>query len=112
MDTTRRTPRYPFAATAELIEEKSKTQLSVRVTELSLYGCYFDTVNPFPAGMSIQVKIASDLQFFEARATVLYSQPQLGMGVRFEKVHPYFLGVLHGWLRQAAKARLKPVGGG
>ncbi len=104
----RRTPRYPFVAVAELIDAKSQTQLSTRVTELSLYGCYFDTINPFPAGTSILVKIVSDLVFFEAAGLVIYSQPSLGMGVAFQKIHPYFLRVLKGWLLQAQKARPRP----
>jgi hypothetical protein len=106
----RRTLRYPFVATAELIEEKSKTQLSVRVTELSLYGCYFDAVNPFPTSTPVLVKIFRGLEFFEARGVVLYAQATLGMGVGFEKVHPFFLKILHGWLREAENAPLKLVG--
>ena len=104
----RRTPRYPFVAVAELIDAKSQTQLSTRVTELSLHGCYFDTINPFPSGALILVKIVSDLVFFEAAGLVVYSRPNLGMGVTFQKVHPYFLAVLQGWLLQAEKARYKP----
>ena len=53
------------------------------------------------------MKIVRGLVFFEARAIVLYSQPNLGMGVGFRKVHPYFLNILHDWLREAEKARLK-----
>jgi PilZ domain len=109
MKERRRTVRYPFVATAELIDETSQRQLSVRVTELSLYGCYFDSVDPFSTGTRIVVKIVNELGFFEARGTVLYSQPHLGMGVRFEQVHPYSLNILHGWLREAEKARVKLV---
>jgi hypothetical protein len=75
-----------------------------------LYGCYFDTISPFPVGALLLVKIVSGLEFFEARCTVVYAQPNLGVGVRFEKVHPYFLKILHGWLREAEKTRLKLVG--
>ena len=107
MKERRRTVRYPFVASAELIDEKSQTHLSTRVAELSLYGCYFDMVNPFPPETEILVKIVRGLVFFEARAIVLYSQPNLGMGVGFRKVHPYFLNILHDWLREAEKARLK-----
>ena len=106
----RRTIRYPFVASAELIDEKSQTQLSVRVTELSLYGCYFDTVNPFPVQTRVLIKIVTGLVFFEAHGTVIYSQPNLGMGVAFQQVHPYFLKVLQGWLMEAEKTRLKLSG--
>jgi len=110
MKDRRRTIRYPFVASAEIIEEKSQTHLSTRVTELSLYGCYFDTVNPFPVHTPILVKIVSGLVFFEARGTLVYSQPNLGMGVAFQKVHPYFLKVLQGWLLEAEKVRQQPTG--
>jgi hypothetical protein len=103
----RRTIRYPFVASAELIDEKSQTHLSTRVTELSLYGCYCDTINPFPAKTPILVKIASGLVFFEAQGTVVYSHHNLGMGVTFHKVHPYFLKVLQAWLLAAERERLK-----
>jgi hypothetical protein len=68
----RRTIRYPLVASAELSEEKSQTHLSARVTELSLYGCYFDAINPFPVSTRIVVKIVSRLVFFEAHGTVVY----------------------------------------
>jgi len=46
----RRTPRYTFIASAELIEEASDVRIATRVSELSLYGCYLDMMNPFPVG--------------------------------------------------------------
>lgn len=106
----RRTIRYPFVASAELIDEESQTQLSVRVTELSLYGCYFDTVNPFPVQTRVLVKIVTRLVFFEAHGTVIYSHQNLGMGVAFQQVHPYFLKILQRWLMDAERTRLKLSG--
>jgi len=97
----RRALRYPFVASAELIEVKSQTQLSARVSDLSLHGCYFDTISPFPEGTSILLKIAKGLIFFEAQGLVAYSQPNLGMGVAFQTIHPYFQKVLHSWLLEA-----------
>jgi hypothetical protein len=107
MKERRRTLRYPFVATAELVDDKSQTHLSARVTELSLFGCYFDTINPFPVSTVVVVKIVHQLVFFEARGRVVYSQPRLGIGVTFEQVHPYFLPILQSWLRNAEKARLE-----
>ena len=105
MTERRRTIRYPFVASAELIDERFQTHLSARVSGLSLYGCYFDTINPFPVSTPILVKIVSNLLFFEAHATVVYSQPNLGMGVAFREVHSHFLKILQGWLLEAEKTR-------
>jgi hypothetical protein len=105
----RRAPRYPFVASADLVETESRIQLSARVTDLSLYGCYFETMNPFPAGRSILIKIVSGPVFFKARGTVVYSQANRGMGVEFQALHPSFLKVLQGWLLEAERARGTPI---
>jgi hypothetical protein len=97
----RRSPRYPFVASAELIEIQSQQQLSTRVSDMGLHGCYFDTISPFPEGTFILLKIVKGLVFFEAEARVVYSRPHLGMGVEFRNIHPYFLKVLGEWLLEA-----------
>jgi two-component system, cell cycle response regulator len=96
----RRTPRRPFVASAEVVEAESQSRLPTRVTELSLNGCYFDTLHPFPTGTSILVKIDRGPVFFQARGKVVYSHPNLGMGVAFQKVHPDFRQVLERWLQE------------
>jgi hypothetical protein len=100
----RRVPRFPFAASAELLEEKSRAMIKTRVTELSLYGCYVEWINPLPQGTVFFLKIFTDYEYFEARATVVYAQPQLGMGLTFHDVKPHFLPVLKGWLLSALQA--------
>ena len=97
----RKTPRYPFIANAELTEEQSKAQIQTRVSEIGLNGCYFDMVNPLPQDTNVTVKIFCDDGFFEARATVVYSQQNSGMGVTFREVQPFFLATLKKWLLKA-----------
>ena len=97
----RRTPRYPFVATAEILEIGSGTKIYARVSDLSLYGCYLDMSNPLPSGAHVFVKIFTDTDFFEADANIVYSQPNLGVGVAFRDVKPSFLATLHKWLLQA-----------
>ena len=101
----RRSPRYPFIATAEVLENPSSTSIAARVTELSLYGCYLEMTNPFEKGMKAKVKIYAEGKFFEAQATVVYSQPNQGIGVSFQNVYPHFQLVLKQWLIEAAHAR-------
>jgi hypothetical protein len=97
----RRTPRYPFVATAELIEEASGTKMPSRVSELSLNGCYLDMTNPLPKGTPVFVKIFTKAEFFEAPGTVAYAHPNLGMGVAFHDIKPFFQSVLKKWLLTA-----------
>ena len=100
----RRTPRYPFIATAEVIEEASRLSVSTRVTELSLHGCFIEMVNPLSKDASMRVKIYSEGKFFEAPGTVVYSLRE-GVGVTFHDVHPQYLSVLKRWLLAAAIAK-------
>src|SRR5436309_3663989 len=53
----RRTPRYPFVADTEVRDDASGTTVKTRTRELSLYGCYVDMDNPFPAVTPITIKI-------------------------------------------------------
>jgi len=97
----RRSPRFPFIASAEVHEENNGSRLSARVSDISAMGCYVDTINPLPNGTSVRVKIFSETQSFEAAATVAYSHAHLGMGLRFSEVPPNSLNVLREWLPAA-----------
>jgi hypothetical protein len=100
----RRTPRYPFVASAELSENAVQTRLFARVTEISMNGCYLDMINPLPVGTEIFVKIFTSEDFFESAATVVYSQPKLGVGLTFHDVSRHFLPSLQKWLLEAMRA--------
>jgi PilZ domain-containing protein len=98
------TPRFPFVASAELIEEGSHTKLNCRVSELSLHGCYIDVLNTLPEGTVVTVKVFADGEFFESKAVVEFAHPRLGMGLSFLDLKPHFLTVLKGWLLKALTA--------
>lgn len=94
----RRSPRFPFIASAEVLEANNGSQLSARVSDISATGCYVDTINPLPGGTSVRVKIFNETQSFEAAATVAYSLMNLGMGLSFGEVTPSSRDVLREWL--------------
>jgi hypothetical protein len=97
----RRVPRHPFAAPAAVIPETG-APLSGNITELSLYGCYLDSGAPLAPRTRVLVKIfTADSGYFEAEATVIYSNPSFGMGLVFRQVKPDFLAVLRKWLLKA-----------
>lgn len=99
----RRVPRYPFSAPASLIPE-SGTAVDARVTELSLYGCYLNSLAALPSRTRVLVKIfAADGEYFEANATVIYSGSNVGMGLVFRQVNEQFLAVLREWLQKATE---------
>jgi hypothetical protein len=102
----RQVPRYPFIANAELVEERSDTRIAIRVSELSLGGCYLDMMSPLPVGTPVRVKISAGAELFEAKAEILYSVAHPGgLGMRFIDVEPQYRAVLQGWLEKAEKDR-------
>ena len=106
----RRSPRYPFIASAELIEEKADVRIASRVSELSLHGCYLDMMNPFPMGTLVLVKIAAGDAFFQAKGKIIYSQMNMGAGVSYLQIEPESQAVLERWLDEAEKDSQKQAG--
>ena len=96
----RRSPRYPFIATAELVEQTSDTRMVSRVSELGLHGCYLDMMNPFPVETMTLVKIWAGDAVFQSKSKVLYATPNMGAGVVFLETEPKFMEVLGGWIRE------------
>ena len=100
----RRTPRYMFFASAELLEEKTEVRVASRVSELSRNGCYLDMMNPFPKDTSVLLKIWRDgSQVIQTKGRIIYSQPNMGAGVLFVDMEEKFAPLLEQWLAQAAK---------
>lgn len=96
----RRAPRYPFIAAAELIETQSQAQFKARTSELGLYGCYLDMLNPLPQGTEFLLRITHDNATFEALSRAVYEHPNMGMGVAFTSMESNSQAILNNWLRQ------------
>ena len=99
----RRTPRYIFIASAELYEEQTDVRVASRVSELSLYGCYLDMMNPFPTGTIVLLKIFAGDLTFQSKAKIIYATPNVGAGVVFIDVEPKYDYMLRRWLDDASK---------
>lgn len=80
-------------------------RIASRVSELSRFGCYLDMMNPFPTGTLVLVKISAGDAFFEAKAKIVYSQPNMGAGVGFLEVGTPSQEALDRWLDEAEKER-------
>jgi PilZ domain len=99
----RRTPRYVFIASAELLELQSDVRVASRVSELSRYGCYLDMMNPFPKDSLVLVKITEGNVTFQSKARVVYATQNMGAGVTFLDVEPKDQYILDRWLEELAK---------
>jgi hypothetical protein len=91
-------PRFPFTATSEIVDVKSRTRMNARTSDLSRHGCYVDTQSPFPLHTKVRIRITNAKKSFETPATVVYSLPNMGMGLSFGTPDPEQQKVLTGWI--------------
>lgn len=98
--TQRAFKRYAFVASAEVTETVSGSRLSARTSEVSLGGCYIDSLNPFPTGTLVQLQILRDQGVFETEAKVVYCDPVFGMGLAFAGIKPEQRLLLEAWLAE------------
>ncbi|HVM74719.1 MAG TPA: PilZ domain-containing protein [Candidatus Saccharimonadales bacterium] len=82
----RSAPRYPMVLSADVVELPRGARLSARTSDISLTGCYIDTLNPIPQGSEIRLRISHNNEIFEAVGRVVYVSYGLGMGVVFTKM--------------------------
>ena len=99
---TRRTPRLPFIAVAEIAHPDIGGQLGCRVTTLSLHGCHVEMPNTLPVGHEVSIKIFAESEWFAATAKVVYELPNVAMGLAFEEVSVKSGAILRQWLLKAS----------
>lgn len=96
----RRHPRFPLTAYVEALDPNSNTQISGRSSDVSLGGCYVDTLNPFSEGTAVRIRLTKDNVSFEANAKVVYSQIGMGMGVAFVSAEKDQIRIYRNWINQ------------
>lgn len=94
----RRMARYSFSAVAEVFDLRSQSRVVGRCSDLSMGGCYVDTLAPFPVSSALRIVIQHDSREFQAMAVVGYCHISMGMGIRFTEIKPEFRNVLRYWI--------------
>jgi PilZ domain-containing protein len=93
-------PRHSFVADIEVTDVQSEIHISGRTEELSLFGCGVNTLNPFPKGTRVRIKLSRGGADVVALAKVAYARPELGMGVVFTSVEPEDERILGAWIAE------------
>ena|ERR1035438_2056559 len=97
----RRDERHSFKAMAEVVDEGENSRTSSKISDLSLHGCFVETVNPFQQGTNVMIEICTDRESLETPATVAFLKAKQGMGLTFRDMPESCANILHGWLKQA-----------
>jgi len=94
----RSAPRYPMVLAADVVELPRGARLSARTSDISLTGCYIDTLNPIPVGSEIRLRFTHHDEIFEAVGRVVYVSNGLGMGVAFTRMDEEQKARLERWI--------------
>lgn len=94
--------RLKLRVPVELSVENNPAPFRCATSDLSLYGCYIETIFPFPVGTILELKLQIDGTLLVV-ADVVTSDPQVGNGIRFSKMLPEDVEELRGFLAAAEK---------
>jgi len=94
--------RHSVSASANLIELESWIRLEGRCSDLSVTGCYIDTINPFPEKAKVRLRLTNRQSTLEVDAEVVKHHVGMGMGLAFDELGPEQASVLVDWLSKRA----------
>lgn len=90
--------RFPIIASADVFDVRSGTRLRGRTSDLSISGCYIDTLSPFPKDTTVRLCLENEKQKMETLAVVAYALTPMGMGLSFIEICPDQLEILRSWM--------------
>jgi len=102
----RKHPRFKINVPVELHSEGNNAPLRCATSDLSLDGCYIESMYPFPAGTRLELKLdASETLLITAR--VVTCDPQFGNGIEFIRVLDEDHVTLQKFLDQVARQQMQ-----
>ena len=82
---------------ADITEISSRSNVSVRIADIGRMGCYADSLNVFPIGTHVQLRIRHAGEICQIGATVIYALSGMGMGLNFAPLAPNMEAILTRW---------------
>lgn len=101
----RQNPRFKIGVPVEIHTEGSTAPLHCATSDLSLGGCYIESMYPFPAGTCLELKLdAGETLLISAK--VVTCDPQFGNGIQFLRMLPEDQAALSKFLDHVAHQEL------
>jgi c-di-GMP-binding flagellar brake protein YcgR len=106
----RKSPRLKVHVPIEIEVEGGTGPIRGATADLSAGGCYIETMFAFPVGTTLDLKLQLENTLL-VTATVVTSDPQVGNGIRFDRMLPEDLEELQSYLKaQEQSDESKPAG--
>jgi len=98
----RKHPRFTLSLPVEVYAEGSDTPIRFATSDLSLDGCYVETMFPFPVGIRVDLKLQLGESTVLIVGKVVTSHTQVGNGIEFVQSLPEDLQELRAFLDSVA----------
>ena len=82
----RKTSRHRLNCPVRIREGGVAASLNASVSDISLQGCYIETLQPFPLGTRLELDISTSDGNIRAGGTVCSVHPRTGMGISFDQI--------------------------
>lgn len=96
--------RVKINVPVEIRVEGATSPIRGATSDLSLGGCYIETIFPFPVGTLLDLKLNLDHTLL-VDATVVTCDPQVGNGMRFTRMLPEDRKALQAFLEAAQQEK-------
>jgi hypothetical protein len=100
---SRSVPRYFLGADILIIDVQSGIQTTGRTVTVALFGCGVIASQVFPQGTNVEIVLSYRGADVKALGRVVYSNPDLSMGIVFTSVQAECERLLDGWIAKLAE---------
>jgi hypothetical protein len=80
-------PRYAFRCEAQFCPQGTSATMAGMLSDISLSGCYMETLTPLPIGTQLDVKFTSNGVTLNLPGIVRVVHPNMGMGIQFSDLN-------------------------
>jgi hypothetical protein len=101
----RQAARYGLKVTAEVTDLQSEVQRQGQTSDVSLHGCGIVAMSDFSQGTRVRVRLLREDLEIVALGRVVYSRPDLGMGIAFTTLEPKDERALAEWIDELPGSR-------
>ena len=95
-------PRIKVKAPVELRFEDNDIPYRCATADMSLFGCYIETMFPFPVDTPVELKLEADVTLL-ILGKIVTCDPQVGNGIQFVKMLPEDIEELRAFLDRIQK---------
>ena len=107
----RKHARYPVSGGgAEIRQQGVDSRIWARLTDISLGGCYLETMSPLPVLTYVNLGLILEEQHLNAKGQVVVAHPNFGMGIQFIDMSAADRKMLESWLATLAPKVVTPLG--